>query len=209
MAANQGASTEIVTYTGKQHRKGMLSFLPCRSREPSLVENMQGKRWMQVFDQSLTRFGLCKDLQTICLTKPAQSQSYVGPAMYSSRQPYTRRSTRSLRLQRWPQGCSIPPWMGLAWQAMGRNRSQHGRYEPDQSRWALQLVLSDIVKTLQVYDIALDAALHALQCGPRKLTITGQWRWLLAKFAVTYGIRESYTNLAHLRWVVKCISSSQ
>lgn len=33
----------------------------------------------------------------------------------------------------------------------------------------------------------------------------GQWKWLLEDFAATYGIRDTYTTLAHLLWVVRCI----
>ncbi|KAK9868824.1 hypothetical protein WJX84_006782 [Apatococcus fuscideae] len=55
----------------------------------------------------------------------------------------------------------------------------------------------------QVYDVALDAALHAQACDARNLAVTGEWEWLLRDFAAMYGIRETYTVLAHLRWVVR------
>lgn len=59
----------------------------------------------------------------------------------------------------------------------------------------------------QVYDLTLMAAIRALGCGPRKLPITGEWRWLLAQFASTYGIRNSYAVLTHLRWVMRCVGA--
>ncbi|KAK9806759.1 hypothetical protein WJX72_001747 [[Myrmecia] bisecta] len=59
------------------------------------------------------------------------------------------------------------------------------------------------ITSWQVYDITLDAALRAQDCGPRRLAVTGEWKWLLAEFANVYGIRDSYAVLAHLRWMVK------
>ena len=56
---------------------------------------------------------------------------------------------------------------------------------------------------MQVYDLSLDAALVAQHCGPRRLTVKGEWAWLLEAFAGSYGIRDSYTTLAHLRWAVR------
>ena len=50
----------------------------------------------------------------------------------------------------------------------------------------------------------LDAALEAQQCGPKRLQLTGPWQWLLAEFGETYGIRDTYARLAHLRWVIRC-----
>lgn len=47
------------------------------------------------------------------------------------------------------------------------------------------------------------AAIRAQQCGPRKLSIAGEWEWLLAMFANTYGIRNSYAALTQLRWVMR------
>ncbi len=57
---------------------------------------------------------------------------------------------------------------------------------------------------MQIYDLLLEAALEAQQCGPRRLQVTDQWEWLLTEFAETYGIRDTYARLAHLRWVVRC-----
>lgn len=57
---------------------------------------------------------------------------------------------------------------------------------------------------MQVYDLSLDAALRAQGCGPRQLTVEGEWAWLLGAFSGTYGVRPTYTTLAHLRWVVRC-----
>ncbi|KAK9839863.1 hypothetical protein WJX81_007158 [Elliptochloris bilobata] len=59
------------------------------------------------------------------------------------------------------------------------------------------------VTSWQVYDLSLDAALRAQGCGPRQLTVEGEWAWLLGAFAGTYGLRPSYTVLAHLRWVMR------
>lgn len=56
---------------------------------------------------------------------------------------------------------------------------------------------------VQVYDISLAAALREQKCGPNKLLVEGDWKWLLESFAKTYGICKSYTVLAHLRWVMK------
>ena len=36
---------------------------------------------------------------------------------------------------------------------------------------------------VQVYDVCLDAALQAQNCGPRNLQVTGEWQWLLQGFA--------------------------
>lgn len=58
---------------------------------------------------------------------------------------------------------------------------------------------------VQVYDVALDAALQAQGCNSRNLAVTGDWEWLLQEFASMYGIRQTYTVLAHLRWVVRCV----
>ncbi len=57
---------------------------------------------------------------------------------------------------------------------------------------------------VQIYDLILEAALEAQQCGPRRLQVTDPWEWLLSEFAETYGIRDTYAKLAHLRWVVRC-----
>ena len=55
-----------------------------------------------------------------------------------------------------------------------------------------------------MYDLTLDAALLAQHCGPRRLTVVGEWAWLLGEFSATYGIRPTYATLAHLRWAVRC-----
>ena len=34
--------------------------------------------------------------------------------------------------------------------------------------------------------------------------MTDHWEWLLTEFAETYGIRDTYARLAHLRWIVRC-----
>lgn len=47
------------------------------------------------------------------------------------------------------------------------------------------------------------AAIKAQQCGPRSLSVADEWEWLLAMFANTYGVRNSYAVLTHLRWVMK------
>ena len=60
---------------------------------------------------------------------------------------------------------------------------------------------------MQVYDVALDAALQAQGCNSRNLAVTGDWEWLLQEFASMYGIRQTYTVLAHLRWVVRCVKN--
>ena len=57
----------------------------------------------------------------------------------------------------------------------------------------------------QVYDLAMEAALRAQSCGPRNLPIKGEWQWLLNQFATTYGIRDSYTTLTYLRWILMCV----
>ena len=56
---------------------------------------------------------------------------------------------------------------------------------------------------MQVYDVALNAALEAQGCNSRNLAIVGEWDWLLHEFAEAYGIRDTYAMLAHLRWVVR------
>lgn len=61
---------------------------------------------------------------------------------------------------------------------------------------------------IQVYDITLLAALKLQKCGPSKLVVEGEWKWLLGMFAATYGVCQSYTTLAHLRWVVRYATGS-
>ena len=61
----------------------------------------------------------------------------------------------------------------------------------------------------QVYDAVLSAALRAQRCGRRRLSVSGEWGWLLKKFAASYGIRSSYCQLAHARWILRpCNASS-
>ncbi|CAL8462927.1 g2461 [Coccomyxa elongata] len=55
----------------------------------------------------------------------------------------------------------------------------------------------------EVYNLSLHAALEAQGCGPRQLEVKGEWAWLLEEFAATYGIRSSYTVLAHLLWAIR------
>ena len=57
---------------------------------------------------------------------------------------------------------------------------------------------------MQIYDLMLEAALEAQQCGPKRLQLTGPWLWLLTEFGESYGIRDTYAKLAHLRWVIRC-----
>ncbi len=59
---------------------------------------------------------------------------------------------------------------------------------------------------VQVYDLSLHAALVVQGCGPRRLEVKGEWEWLLDEFAATYGIRSSYTTLAHLLWVIRRVA---
>jgi hypothetical protein len=49
----------------------------------------------------------------------------------------------------------------------------------------------------------MHAALVTQGCGPRQLEVKGEWAWLLEEFAATYGIRSTYTTLAHLLWVIR------
>ena len=66
---------------------------------------------------------------------------------------------------------------------------------------------------LQVYDLAMEAALRGQNCGPRNLPIKGEWQWLLDQFAAAYGIRGSYTKLTYLRWILmyarQCIGCAE
>ncbi len=54
-----------------------------------------------------------------------------------------------------------------------------------------------------MYDITLEAALRAQSCGPNQLVVTGEWHWLLSQYANTYGIRDFYARLSHLRWILR------
>ena len=56
---------------------------------------------------------------------------------------------------------------------------------------------------MQVYDITLAAALKLQKCGPHKLCVEGEWKWLLGMFATTYGVCQTYTSLAHVRWIMR------
>jgi hypothetical protein len=60
----------------------------------------------------------------------------------------------------------------------------------------------------QVYDAVLSAALRAQRCSRRRLSVTGEWGWLLKKFASAYGVRDSYCQLAHARWILKTSNAS-
>ena len=60
----------------------------------------------------------------------------------------------------------------------------------------------------QVYDAVLSAALRAQRCGRRRLSVSGEWGWLLRKFAASYGIRSSYCQLAHARWILRTCNAS-
>lgn len=62
--------------------------------------------------------------------------------------------------------------------------------------------------TVQVYDLSLHAALQTQGCGPRQLEVKGEWAWILDEFAATYGIRSTYTTLAHLLWAIRYDGSS-
>ena len=59
------------------------------------------------------------------------------------------------------------------------------------------------VTAWDVYDAVFAAALSAQKCGPRRLTVTGHWAWLLRAFAQSYGVRPTYTSLAHAAWIVQ------
>lgn len=60
----------------------------------------------------------------------------------------------------------------------------------------------------QVYDAVLSAALRAQRCGHRRLSVSGEWAWLLKKFAASYGVRSSYCRLAHARWILQKSNAS-
>ena len=59
------------------------------------------------------------------------------------------------------------------------------------------------VTAWDVYDAVFAAALTAQKCGPRRLSVTGHWAWLLRAFAASYGVRPTYTSLAHAAWIVR------
>eukprot|EP00887_Chlorella_sp_A99_P007719 scaffold20.g7719.t1 len=59
------------------------------------------------------------------------------------------------------------------------------------------------VTAVQVYDELLTSALRARGCGPGRLKLEGDWRWLLDEFAAAYGVRDYYCRLSFLRWVVR------
>ncbi|KAL3146191.1 hypothetical protein ABBQ32_002897 [Trebouxia sp. C0010 RCD-2024] len=59
------------------------------------------------------------------------------------------------------------------------------------------------VTAWEAYDCLLAAAIHAEGRGCRKLVIKGDWKWLLAQFASTCGVRSTYAALAYLAWVVR------
>ena len=61
---------------------------------------------------------------------------------------------------------------------------------------------------MQAYDCVLCAAIHAEGRGRRKLAVQGDWDWLLAEFARTYGVRSTYASLAYLGWVVRYLVRS-
>ena len=46
-----------------------------------------------------------------------------------------------------------------------------------------QLLSVALSAVLQVYDVALAAALLAQNCGPRNLAVTKEWKWLNDDFA--------------------------
>jgi len=54
VANTQYPSTEVISTP--KHKKGLFSFLPCRSgMDKEIVENMTGRRWLQVNDKLGTR----------------------------------------------------------------------------------------------------------------------------------------------------------
>ena len=56
VANTQYPSTEVIATP--KHKKGLFSFLPCRSgMHKEVVENMNGRRWLQVNDKLGTRYG--------------------------------------------------------------------------------------------------------------------------------------------------------
>jgi hypothetical protein len=56
VANTQYPSAEVISTP--KHRKGLFSFLPCRSGvHKEVVENMTGRRWLQVNDKLGTRYG--------------------------------------------------------------------------------------------------------------------------------------------------------
>lgn len=58
------------------------------------------------------------------------------------------------------------------------------------------------VTAWDVYDAVHAAARTAQACGPRRLTVEGEWAWLLTSFAAAYGVRDTYVALASAAWVV-------
>eukprot|EP00803_Ostreobium_quekettii_P008071 evm.model.scf_392.11 EVM.evm.TU.scf_392.11 scf_392:73995-87831(+) len=55
----------------------------------------------------------------------------------------------------------------------------------------------------KAYEFLLEAALYTQGCGARKLSVTGEWRWLLAKFSQLYRLRQPFIDMAHLKWMLR------
>jgi len=60
----------------------------------------------------------------------------------------------------------------------------------------------------QVYEAAMQAALTSLACGPRRLEISGEWRWLLDRLAQVHGVPFCKATLLHLQWVLRSPNST-
>ncbi|KAH7655486.1 hypothetical protein IHE45_18G013900 [Dioscorea alata] len=52
------------------------------------------------------------------------------------------------------------------------------------------------------YDIVLEVAMKVQQFQERRLSLHGEWKWLLTKFASYFGVSDAYTKLRYLSYVM-------
>ncbi|DBB16594.1 TPA: hypothetical protein ACH3X3_014851 [Trebouxia sp. C0006] len=164
----------------KQKQAGFISRL-CGHGKESEDAHVPGKKWVQVFDHTGAKWGhvlLSSWLET------SQERTVVHQAVPEPMlQPLLPPQQSYL-----PSPAYLPPLEHTRDLAVGVVSQAKG-YQQTTS-W-------------QVYDVVLDAALRAQKCGPRQLQVQDEWEWLLSEFASFYGIRQTYTVLAHLRWAIK------
>ncbi|KAL3142941.1 hypothetical protein ABBQ38_003227 [Trebouxia sp. C0009 RCD-2024] len=167
----------------KQKQAGFISRLCGRSSQYEDA-HVPGKKWVQVFDHAGAKWGhvllsswLDTSEEMTVMHQAPPPMPMMQPLMALPQQPYLP-----------PPPSYLPPLQNTR-DLSGGVVSQGKGYQQ--------------LTSWQVYDVVLDAALQTQKCGPRNLLVTGDWEWLLNAFADFYGIRHTYTVLAHLRWAIK------
>lgn len=164
----------------KSKHQSLVDRLTRACTAPSVAESdpMYGSMWVDVADDHGRRH--CSVLISAWLGSRLETiTTTIGPVAMPHPQPLP------LPL---PQPSPLMPFNTF---------SNHSAAMPSQPQ-ELQPVTS-----WEAYDCVLAAAIHAEGRGRRKLAIKGAWEWLLAQFALTYGVRRTYASLAYLAWLVR------